>query len=708
MRADLVMAIHFHQPVGNFDKVINRACDRCYIPFLKLLGKYPDIKMSLHFTGCLLEWAEEHRPEIISMVQAMVKSGQVEIIGGGFYEPIFSSIPEKDRYRQIQMLNKYVKNTFGSVPQGAWVAERVWEPNLPSLFYDTGIKYVVLDDTHFIHAGISKDKTYGYYITEDNGKQVAVFPSDKILRYHIPYKMPEDCMNYIRDVAGRMENPVFVYGDDAEKFGEWPGTHKWVFEEKWLEKFFEKLIQNAEWLNTVKLSDCLKNNNPIGKVYIGATSYDEMLEWSLPADAGEYYENVMDDIGYLGKTDWYKPFIRGGFWRNFMAKYPESDNMNKKMLYVSKKLREIEQEKINKNDLVSAERELLKGQCNCAFWHGVFGGLYLFHLRQAIYKHLIKSESIIDNMVHGDKDFCVKEIMDIDADGFDEVIVKNRQISLYIDPAEGGVLKELDARILCENLTNSIARRKESYHRKILKKAEQLNDHMDEDVKTIHEGIQVVTPGVKDHIVYDRHNRYSFIDHFCKPDININSVKKCTYEELGDFVNAFYNFKVKKVSNGESVVMERQGMVDSNNVLLKKEFRLPEKGSVFVVKYSIENKGDSILRAVFSPEFNITMPQGDSDRYSVMVEGDKPLGKLSATFAADPSPNIKITDETKELSVEFVFTEACRIYHFPLKTVSQSEKAYELNYQGSVILPLIELDLRPGEEKQFEVEVRIF
>jgi alpha-amylase len=41
-----------------------------------------------------------------------------------------------------------------------------------------------------------------------------------------------------------------------------------------------------------------------------------------------------------------------------------------------------------------ARRELYRGQCNCSYWHGVFGGLYLGHLRFAVYKHLLAAERL--------------------------------------------------------------------------------------------------------------------------------------------------------------------------------------------------------------------------------------------------------------------------------------------------------------------------
>jgi len=705
MKADLAMALHFHQPVGNFDHVMQRVCDDCYVPFLETLKKYPDLKMTLHFTGCLLEWAEANRPEIIEMVGAMAASGQVEMMGGGFYEPILISIPYRDRLAQVRMLSEYIKSRFACEPAGGWVAERIWEPDLPSVMHDAGIKYVILDDTHFLYAGVTKDRTYGYYTTEDNGKVVAVFPTDKMLRYQIPYKMPEECFEYMKGVACERENPVFVYGDDGEKFGEWPGTKQWVYGEKWLEKFFDGLMENAGWLRTVKLSDCLAARQPEGRVYLPTTSYEEMLEWALPVNSQLWMEEVVQDIRNADKEEWYKPFIRGGFWRNFLSKYPESNHMNKKMIYVSDKLEKFRRSgKADAAELAEAEKDLLRGQCNCAYWHGVFGGLYLFHLRRSLYHHAIKSEARMDEALYGKKPFCSAQVVDFDADGLSEIVLENRKVSLYLDPGEGGILKELDSKEVCQNLINSLARRKEAYHKVIIEKIEHPAEE-GEEVKTIHDGIQVADEGVKDHLTYDWYDRYSLIDHFIGEDVYPEAFARCEYNEIGDFVKGVYDLDHAVSADGIQVTMKRTGLVDGASVSVSKEITLSRKDAGFSVKYLIENKEDRAINFTFGPEFNLTMPDADSDRYSLVTDGAKKGSKLGETAEADGIKLIEVLDSEKKLSFSMKLSEKARFWHFPVKTVSQSEKAYELNYQSSVLFPHFRCELGAGEKKSIDLEI---
>ncbi|MFH1552238.1 MAG: alpha-amylase/4-alpha-glucanotransferase domain-containing protein [Candidatus Omnitrophota bacterium] len=707
MKTDFAMAIHFHQPVGNFDHVFERACDKCYIPFLETLRKYPRIKMSFHFSGCLLEWAEEKRPEILEMVRAMADAGQVEIMSGGFYEPILPSIPPGDRLAQIRMLSEYVKDKFSYEAEGAWVAERVWEPELASVFYDAGIKYVILDDTHFLYSGIKKDKTYGYYLTEDNAKSVAVFPSDKVLRYYIPFRMPGECTDYMRAVLQKTDNPLFIYGDDGEKFGEWPGTHKWVHQEKWLEKFFDELMRNEDWINTAKLSECLKKRPPEGRVYLPTSSYEEMLQWALPAESQLEMEKMLEDLKQSGKEELYKPFIRGGFWRNFLEKYPEANQMNKKMVYVSRKLESLVSKKKSTPDLEEAQRDLFRGQCNCAYWHGVFGGLYLYHLRRAIYGHLIKAERAIDDLRHMGRFYCNAVISDIDADGSGEVILENRELSLQFSPAEGGALKELDSKKAACNLINSLARRKEAYHKKILDKIEQQKHEDPGEVKTIHDDIKTVDAGLKDRLNYDWYGRYSLVDHFLGKDADIGTFSRCTYNEMGNFVKGAYAFEVKKSWKGITLAMEREGLVGDSRIYLTKEVTLPRKKASFTVRYAITNRGGGPVDLVFGPEFNVTMPDSDSDRYRLVAGSEKKGSHLGDTAQREGVKKAEILDSREELSFKMTFSEECRLWHFPVRTVSQSEKAYELNYQSSALLPHLELKLESGEEKRFSVEISL-
>ncbi|MCX5692253.1 MAG: DUF1926 domain-containing protein [Candidatus Omnitrophica bacterium] len=651
------MCLHFHQPVGNFDNIVERAYQNCYKPFLDVFEKYPDIKMAFHFSGCLLDYFEDKHPDFLDRVKVMVDRGRVEILGGGYYEPIFTSIPEKDRLGQIKMLAGYVKKRFGQKAQGMWTPERVWVPELAKDFNKAGMKYSILDDEHFIKTGLNEEELFGYFTTGEKNKEIAIFPSSRKLRYMIPFKMPGEIMNYFKDVSSRRHKPLFTYGDDAEKFGEWPFTHDWVYKQGWLNKFFEELSRNKDWVVTVRLSDYLKSNPPVKKIKIPEASYQEMMEWSH------------------------------GSWMNFLKKYPETKHMVSKMHYIS--------EKVNSIKDASALRELYKGQCNCAYWHGVFGGLYLYHLRKAIYEHLINAEKIADKVLYKSKKdlFEIKEV-DFYQDGKKTFIIENEEISLIVDPESGGIIRELDAKKASTNLVNSIARHEEEYHKKILAKMGKSADPG--AVRTIHEDTKSIDPSLKSEFCYDNYIRGCLIDHFIDRLSTIENFIDCKSKELGDFVNAGYKAKKEK----DKVVLNRVGKANNKAIAITKEIKLRGKKQI-EISYSLKNLTKSAIDSIFGVEFNLTMPYLNSDRYNYFA-GEKILSSLNEKGSIPGANLFSIKDSGKELDVNLTFSKKPEdIWYFPVKTVSQSERAYELNYQSSCILPRWNIKISANKQITF-------
>ena len=238
-RRVLLLCLHNHQPVGNFDFVLEEAARNSYHPFLETLAAFPSIRLTIHFSGWLLQWLAEHAPETYALLRELAGRGQVEILGGGMYEPILSLLPERDRRGQIEALASEIRRRFGKAPEGAWLAERVWEPDLPSTLAAAGVRYLPLDDYHFVRAGLSQEELDGVYITEHNGATVRVFPGSEQLRYLIPFGGVEDTLRAVERMTSRdVPYPAAIFADDGKKFGVWPGTHRSVYQEGWLRSFF--------------------------------------------------------------------------------------------------------------------------------------------------------------------------------------------------------------------------------------------------------------------------------------------------------------------------------------------------------------------------------------------------------------------------------------------------------------------------------------
>ena len=121
----LCLAFHNHQPVGNFPWVFENSYRASYLPMLETLERHPDVRVSLHYTGPLYDWFEQNQPKFLERLAALVERNQVEMLTGGYYEPILPAIPESDRLGQIRKMTDFVTNRLGSPPTGLWLAERV-------------------------------------------------------------------------------------------------------------------------------------------------------------------------------------------------------------------------------------------------------------------------------------------------------------------------------------------------------------------------------------------------------------------------------------------------------------------------------------------------------------------------------------------------------------------------------------------------------
>jgi alpha-amylase len=369
-----------------------------------------------------------------------------------------------------------------------------------------------------------------------------------------------------------------------------------------------------------------------------------------------------------------------GSWMNSLKKYPETDQMHKKMCYVSEKIGSIVQKcrsaEVHKKEIEDARKELYKGQCNCGWWHGVFGGLYLYHLRRAIYSHLINADKIADRLLHKDKEdwLEIKEI-DFDRDGRNEVILENNVFFVYIDPAEGGVIKEFDYRPLSINLINTLSRKKEPYHQKIV-------EGMTKDdgkVKTIHDDVKPSAPGLSNKLIYDRFPRYSLQDHFLKPEVSMKDFINSSYENGrgGPYILR---------SSDKSVILERNIETMGVGLRITKEIQIKSEKEI-EFSYVIEKKNPSDKDVIFGVEFNLTMPDLNSDRYTYFYNS-KNMGGLGIQGSAQDVDFFSIQDYNKECGIGFSFSDRPKeLWYFPVQTVSQSERSYELNYQCSCVFP---------------------
>ena len=677
----LCLVLHNHQPIGNFDGVFEAAYQDSYKPFLDVFEPYDKLSVSLHTSGPLMEWLARNHPEYLDRVANLVAAGRIEIVGGAFYEPILTMIPSRDRRGQITSYTDWLTKRLNARIRGMWMPERVWESNLTSDLAASEIEYTVLDDYHFRAAGLTDDQLHGYYVAEDEGRIVKIFPGSEKLRYLIPFSEPHETIDYLRGLSESHPGAVAVFGDDGEKFGTWPNTKEHVYQNGWLRSFFDQLSQNSDWLATTTLTEAVTRTISVGKIYLPDASYREMTEWALPVQQQNDFDQMVHDLETDERWPRVQPFLRGGFWRNFKVKYPETNEMYARMMFVSSLVQQAEQEGCDPAAIAEARDLLYRGQCNCSYWHGAFGGVYLPHLRNAVYQSLIKAEKVIDGVMRKSSHWIEALVDDYTFDTRREIRLGNEQLIAWISPYDGGQIYELDLLDIEHNLLATIQRRAESYHQKVLKGQNTNTD----DTASIHDRVVFKQDNLDQHLGYDLRLRKMLVDHFWDEHETLANVAGAKSLDRGDFSEGVYQATIRRNPDRIQVMLTRDGNVWGVPLKITKGITMSPQSDQIEIAYQLDGIPEGQLLH-FGIEFNFAgMPDGQDDRY--FEQSGEIIGQLGESLELESTNELKLVDKWLGLKVDLQLASPSNVWAFPIRTVSQSESGFELVHQSVVVQP---------------------
>lgn len=653
-KAKLLFGIHMHQPVDNFEWVIKHGVEVCYGPFFEVMSKYPEFRFAVHCSGWLMEQIETFHPKLYKQIRTLATNGSIEFFSAGYYEPILSVIPSEDRVAQIGLLNDSIKSDFKQTPKGLWLTERVWESSLIPDLHQAGIKYTVMDDYHFQCAGFDEDILDGYYMSEEGGKEIGLFPISKKLRYAIPFLNVNAAIKAIKSFT-REENSAAIIFDDAEKFGMWPGTFEWVYEKGWLEDFVQAVLADAE-IETMHYETYYEEERTRGIAYLPNVSYYEMGEWSLRAEDALKLEAFKQEMGAERYEKEGVKFLKGGIWKNFLVKYEESNRIHKRCMELSKVRKKVKKP--------AFDTALYKAQTNDALWHGVFGGLYLPNLRDNAYHYIIEAE----NVRYGKKSALVSDENELD--GYEKVKAVTPKTIFRFDAAHGGQLVEFDMRKECFNWQNTLTRRKESYHQRLLEDTPHEEEPMAEDgIDTIHHAALEIDDTLKDAIIYDWYLKNSFVDHISNEHFCVDNFRHCNFHEFGDFANQPFEVALDK----KSVTFFREGgLYFPQKVPTQIQKTYTPKKHGFNFEITLSSQAEGIFNYILEHNFHFC------EYESITINGD-PLqdqGSILDTYT------LEIHDAVLKQNIVITLDQACDLHYFQLKTLSQSEHGFDLSVQG--------------------------
>jgi hypothetical protein len=665
----LLFGVHAHQPAGNFPKVVREAHEKCYRPFLDVLERHPEFPFAIHLSGWLMEFLFREFPSDMAKLRAMVGRGQAELFGGGDTEPVLAAIPEQDRRDQILALNRRIRRHFGVWPRGAWLTERVWEATVVPALAESRIEYVTVDDYHFLCAGQPQDRLDGHFSTEENCCRLDVLPISEALRYKFPFAPVPDAVGFLENMK---PGGAAIYFDDIEKFGIWPETHEWVFGRRWLEDFIESVTRSPR-IEALRYADYHGAHQSRGVVYLPTVSYIEMSEWTLPPQSAERFSKLVERARHEGTFGQDKVYLRGGHWRNFFSRYPESNWMHKRMELASLRFHSLPHEK----QTGRMRSDLHLAQANDAYWHGLFGGIYLPHLRRQVYSAIARLEAAVDVVAARPS----VERIDLDFDDLPEVFLWCPELLAVVKPHAGASICELTHYGLAHNFADTLTRREEHYFDKIRAQTAS-SAPSDGGVASIHDRVGYRTRVTPSDLGVDTYARAMFLDFWKSGGGTATFIE---YEPLPTRGAACANFAGR-----------------TGDVAWRKRVKVASRGLTVTYDVSAQAGASGILTV----ELNVAMPSCDGPGGAYVVSGEK-RARFDERLEVARCSSLRLADSELGGSLILAASTPAEIVAEPLYTVSQSEAGFEKIMQAATIRASWPIELTAGAAQRLVVRLII-
>jgi hypothetical protein len=404
----VILGSHNHIPYGSDHKDFEEAYTRTIKPFVTTLYRFPDIPAALHYSGILLSWIERNHPEFLMLLEDLITRKQIELIGGGFYEPMMPLLSLADKIGQIEMLTTYIRKQFGKRPLGCWIPGLGWDNALAVPLNTAGMSYAFAEERLFRDAGIRD--FFSPCISEDQGKLITLFPLSLRLSRSFAEMEADLALDQLsKEVSRSADGLICIFPDrfyraSPDEPDEFSAQH-----------FFEALSRRKEHIVFTTPGRSLKDSEPLRKVFFPATAE-----------------------------------------KNFLIKYPEANNVYSKMIYTGVLINQLRGDKSRKR---TAREELWKAQGADVFCHDGKGGLYNSSLRKAVYRALLAAERITRERGNF---ISALSAFDFDLDGEKEFLFQSWNTNAYVK-AGGAVLFELDYLPKTWNYLDTLSRRREDY-----------------------------------------------------------------------------------------------------------------------------------------------------------------------------------------------------------------------------------------------------
>jgi alpha-amylase/alpha-mannosidase (GH57 family) len=184
-----------HQPPDNLRLLIEanawtaEEILRCYERPARYALRYPDqARLHVGFSGILLEQLLDprivdryrHIVDIPQMLDSYARAENIELIGMGYYHPIFPLIPVADWVEQLTRGREIMERAFGRIPRGFWPPEMAFCMEMIPALVKAGYDYLVVDGVH-VRPEDGLSDIYRPYLACHEGVCITVVPRDRVI-----------------------------------------------------------------------------------------------------------------------------------------------------------------------------------------------------------------------------------------------------------------------------------------------------------------------------------------------------------------------------------------------------------------------------------------------------------------------------------------------------------------------------------------------
>ncbi len=410
---NLCFGINFSNNGSRIVSNIKELYQNKYKKIFTFICSHPSIRLTLFIPGVVLEWLRNNHPEVITILSEKTDSGQIELLSGGYYEPILPLILPADRVTQVENLTTLIRKMVGKKPRGIFLNESIWDPSLISSLNTCVMEYTFLDSRIIPHRQINPQSSFTPHIVEDLGRTITVLPLHQNCRPHIR-QSPREYIKFLHNIKNSESDSVISGFFSPDSFLE-------LINEKWFDELLTNIKDDNE-ITFVLPYAFLKSNTTRHKSYIPSGCSSDISVWATEPCVA--HTNILTQDIY--------PTVR-----DFLAVYPEALALYSRMMYTSSLVSQCRNDKVRKK----AARELLfEAQNHSAYIFTGKGGIRDKKLLQDAYNSLLLAEKTIreaDGFKENTSSF------DFNHDGNREYLCFFNTYNAFISQ-KGGMLFELD------------------------------------------------------------------------------------------------------------------------------------------------------------------------------------------------------------------------------------------------------------------------